>query len=159
MKMTAVLFLSFISLSAIAQQATVSVSLRPAGSFKATTSDVKGTATQKGDTVEAQNIIVNLKGLKTGITLRDEHTRKHLEVEKYPEAVLVSASGKGGKGEGLVKIRGVEKKVSGTYKIVGTNLVATFPIKFSEFNITGVKYMGIGVADDGTVDVTVPIKK
>lgn len=159
MKTSALLLSTLISMSAFAQQATVDVSLRPAGAFKGTTTDVKGFAVQKGDSVEAQNITVGLKAIKTGINLRDEHTRKHLEVEKFPEAILVSAKGKDGKGEGLVKIKGIEKKVSGTYKIEGNTLVADFPIKFSDYNISGIKYMGVGVDDNGMIHVSVPLKK
>ncbi len=145
--------------TAKAQEAVVDVSLRPAGSFKGKTTEVKGTAVQKGDRVEASNISVNLASLKTGISLRDEHTKKHLETEKYPEALLVSATGQGGKGEGLIRIRGIEKKVSGTYKIEGSNLVAEFPIKFSDFNIKGIKYMGVGVDDNGVIHINVPVRK
>ncbi len=142
-----------------AQQATVDVSLRPAGSFKAKTSDVKGQVVQKGTGFEAQNIVVDLKNLKTGIDLRDSHTKKHLEVEKFPEAILVSAKGQGGKGEGIIKIKGIEKKISGSYKVEGSNLIAEFPIKLSEFQITGIKYMGVGVDDEVKLTVEVPIKK
>lgn len=159
MKTTAALLVTLFSLSALAQSATVDVTLRPAGSFKGTTNEITGFATQKGDTVEAKDIKVSLKNLKTGIKLRDEHTGKYLEVDKHPEAVLVSATGKGGKGEGTIRIKGIEKKISGTYKIEGSNLIAQFPIKFSDFKITGVKYMGVGVDDDGVVNVTVPVKK
>ena len=147
------------AMTAMAQEAVVDVSLRPAGSFKGKTSEVKGVATVKGDKVEASNISVNLKSLTTGISLRDEHTKKRLETEKYPEALLISATGQGGKGEGLIRIHGIEKKVSGTYKIDGSNLSAEFPIKFSDFNIKDIKYMGVGVDDNGMIHVKVPVKK
>lgn len=142
-----------------AQQAAVDIKLRPAGSFTGKTADVKGFATQKGDTVEAANIVVNLTKIETGVKLRDEHTRKHLGVDKFPEAILVSAKGKGGKGEGVIKIRGIEKPVTGSYKVEGDKLNAEFGIKLSEFGITGIKYMGIGVDDAALVKVSVPIKK
>ncbi len=151
--------LVFYSLSVSAQEAVVDVKLHPAGSFKGRTTDVKGVATQKGDRVEAANIIVGLKSLATGISLRDEHTKKYLETEKFPEATLVSAVGQGGKGEGVIKIRGIEKKVQGTYKIEGSRLNAEFPIKFSDFQIKSIKYMGIGVDDEGIIHVNLPIKK
>lgn len=145
--------------SAFAQQATVDVSLRPAGSFKAKTSDVKGAAVQKGAAFEAQNISVDLKNLKTGIDLRDEHTKKHLKVDQFPEAVLVSAKGQNGSGEGVIKIKGIEKKISGTYKVEGTKLIAEFPLTLSDFEITGIKYMGVGVDDEVKLVVEVPVKK
>lgn len=142
-----------------AQQATVDIQLRPAGSFKVKSTEVKGFALQNGDVVEAKNIVVGLKNVQTGISLRDEHTRKHLEVEKFPEAVLVSAKGQGGKGEGTVRIHGVEKKVSGDYKIEAGKLSANFGIKLSDFGISGIKYMGIGVQDEAMIHVLIPIKK
>lgn len=147
------------STSVFAQQAIVDLKLRPAGSFKVKSSDVKGFAVQKGNMVEAKNIVVGLTKVKTGITLRDTHTKKHLEVEKYPEAILVSAQGQGGKGKGILKIRNISKPISGNYKIQGSKLIAEFPIKLSDFNITGIKYMGIGVDDNAKVLVSVPIKK
>lgn len=159
MKTLITLFATLLTFSAFAQEATVDVTLSPAGSFKAKTSEVKGMAIQKGDFVEAQNIAVKLTGLKTGISLRDQHTKKYLETDKHPEAILVSAKGKDGKGEGVIKIKGIERKIAGTYKIVGDKLQASFPVKFSEFNITGVKYMGVGVQDEGVINVSVPFKK
>lgn len=144
----------------VAKGAVVDVALTPAGDFKAKTEDIRGFATVKGDTVTAENVIVNLKNLTTGLSLRDKHAReKYLEVSKYPEMVLVKAIGKGGKGRGLVKYRGVEKEVTGTYSIKGSELIAKFPMKLSDFNIKGIKYMGVGVDDEVTVNVELPLKK
>ncbi len=139
--------------------AVVDVALNPAGSFKAKTSEVKGEALLKGDTVTASNIIVNLKSLKTGIEVRDSHTLKHLEADKYTEAILVSATGKGGKGEGVIKIKGIEKKIAGTYKVNGNQLDADFPLQLSDFQISGIRYMGVGVKDQVVLHVSVPLKK
>ncbi|QDK39358.1 YceI family protein [Bdellovibrio sp. NC01] len=150
--------LLFSSLS-FAQMAVVDVSLRPAGSFKVKTSDVKGFAEKKADHFEAHNIVVNLKGIQTGVSLRDEHTKKHLDVEKYPDAVLVSATGKDGKGEGVLRIRGIDHKIQGSYKLEGSNLVAQFPLKLSDYKIDGIKYMGVGVSDEVNLLVTVPVKQ
>lgn len=149
--------LTYASVS-LSQEAVVDITLRPAGSFKVKSTEVKGFVTQKGDVVEAKNIVVGLKNVKTGITLRDEHTRKHLDVAKFPTAELVSATGKAGKGEGIIKIRGIEKKVEGEYKMEGGKLVGSFPIKLSDFGITGIKYMGVGVQDEATVNVSIPKK-
>ncbi len=153
-----------VSISSIGAWATpgavVDVELSPAGSFKAKTGEVKGEALMTGDTIAASNIIVSLKNLKTGIEMRDKHaTTKYLEVEKYPDAVLVSATGKGGKGRGKLKIRGIEKDVEGIYTVEGNELIASFPIKLSDYGITGVKYMGVGVNNQVNLNVTVPLKK
>jgi polyisoprenoid-binding protein YceI len=136
------------------------VSLTPVGDFKAHFGEVKGEATQQGDSVTAENIVIDLKGIKTGLTLRDRHARdKYLEVEKFPVATLLKASGKGGKGEGRLKLKDIEKDISGTYEIKGSELVAEFKIKLSDFKITDIKYLGIGVDDTVVIHVTVPLKK
>lgn len=144
--------------SAYAQSVTVDVTLNPMGDFKAKTANVKGAATVKGDEVTAQNIVVDLKSLKTGVELRDKHTQKHLDTTKFPEAILVSAKGKGGKGIGKIKIRGIEKDIAGTYKVEGKVLKADFPIKISDFGIGDINYMGVGVEDTVTLHVAVPVK-
>ncbi|WII73699.1 YceI family protein [Bdellovibrio sp. 22V] len=159
MKFFATLILSMsVSYAAMAQSVTVDVVLNPMGDFKAKTSDVKGSAVVKGDEVSAENIVVNLKGLKTGVELRDKHTQKHLDTTKFPEAVLVSATGKGGKGKGKIKIRGVEKDVEGTYKVEGKVLKADFKLNISDFGISDINYMGVGVEDEVTLHVAVPVK-
>lgn len=146
------------SFSAIAQNVSVDVVLNPMGDFKLKTSDVKGTATVKGDEVSASNIVVNLKSLKTGVELRDKHTQKHLDTKTHPEAILVSATGKGGKGKGKIKIKGIEKDVDGTYKVEGKTLKADFKVTLSDFGIKDINYMGVGVEDQVTIHVAVPVK-
>jgi polyisoprenoid-binding protein YceI len=149
----------YISTNAFAAQASIDVALSPAGSFKSTTADVTGVATVKDGKIQARNIVVNLKNLKSGITLRDDHLKKHLEVNKYPNAVLVIGSGENGKGTGKVIIRGTKKDISGEYKINGTMLEAWFKLKLSDFKITGIEYMGVGVKDDIKITVLIPIQK
>jgi hypothetical protein len=139
-------------------QVTVDVRLSPAGSFKAKTNDIKGFVIKKNGKLEAQNVIVDLRNLKTGIVLRDEHTQKHLETTKFPDATLALASGANGKGTGKIKIRGIEKDIEGTYEEQGSKLRAEFPLKVSDFNITGIRYMGVGVKDEIKVEVVLPIK-
>lgn len=135
------------------------VSLTPAGDFVAKNVGVKGHATQKGDMIEASNIVVDLRKIETGLALRDKHARdKYLDVKKYPEMVLVKAVGKGGKGKGRIKYRGVEKDVEGTYKVEGGFVHAEFPILLSEFNVTGIKYMGVGVDDEVKIRAKIPLK-
>lgn len=136
------------------------VSLTPAGDFKATMNEISGSVTVKGDTITANDVRVKLANLKTGMSLRDKHTKdKYLEVKKFPEAILTIGSGKSGKGTGKLKIKNIEKDISGTYKIVGNNVLAEFPIKLSDYGIKGIKYMGVGVDDNVMVHVEMPIKK
>ncbi len=152
------------SLGAIAQQKNVKVfvTLFPAGDFVANTGDVKGSAQLVGpNEVKASNIVVNLNSLKTGIELRDDHAKnKYLDVKQHPEAVLVSAEGKNGTGSGVLKIRGKESKVQGTYVLTNGNkfMTAKFKTKLSSYGINEVSYKGIGAEDDINIEVTVPIE-
>lgn len=143
----------------LAQLAIVDVGLSPAGSFKIKSTEVIGQVEKKGSTFEGKNIVVKLKNLQTGIELRDEHTKKHLDVAQFPEAILISARGQNGKGTGTIKIRGIEKPIEGTYEESSGKITARFPLKISDFNIGKVKYMGIGVKDNIEVTIAVPIKK
>ncbi|MCB9073783.1 MAG: YceI family protein [Bdellovibrionaceae bacterium] len=135
----------------------IDVKLSPAGSFKAQTKKVQGRAYRNGDDVVAENIIVDLKNLSTGVGLRDKHLKEHLMVEKYPEAKLVKATGKGGKGVASLIVKGKNQKVEGTYKVKGDTLVAEFPMTLSATDINDVRYMGVGVKDEVIVHVNVPI--
>jgi hypothetical protein len=144
--------------SVFASEAVVDIRLSPAGNFSAKTKAVSGFAKKVGTKVVAENITVNLKTLKTGIKLRDEHTLKHLDVENHPNAILVKAEGENGKGTGIIKIRNIEKSIKGTFKINGSNLLAEFPILLSDFKIEGIRYMGVGVKDQAMIKVNVPVK-
>ncbi len=144
--------------TALAQSVTIDITLNPMGDFKAKTSDIKGFAVAKGDQVTAENITVNLKGLKTGLELRDKHTQKYLDTATYPDAILVSASGKAGQGSGKLKIRGIEKDVAGTFKIEGKILKADFKVNIADYGIKDINYMGVGVEDIVVIHVAVPVK-
>lgn len=141
----------------------VYVDLFPAGDFIGTTSDVTGSAKMvSANEVKAENIRVNLKNFKTGIGLRDTHAKdKYLEVNKYPEAILVSATGKGGKGQGILKIRNKESKVTGNYELLDGNkfLKAKFKTKLSQYGIQDISYKGIGVEDEIEIEAIVPVTK
>lgn len=137
----------------------VKVSLSPAGNFIAKTEEIKGQATLSNGQVKADNIVVELKTLTTGISLRDEHLKnKYLEVEKFPEAILTAGSGKDGKGKAQLKVHGIQKEIDGTYELdqKTKELNATFNIKLSDFGITGIKYLGVGVKDDVKITATIP---
>lgn len=138
-------------------QVTVDVVLNPMGNFKAKTDSITGNAVVNGSDVSAQNIKVDLRTLKTGLELRDKHTQKYLNTAKYPEAVLSIAKGKAGNGVGKLSINGQTKIVKGTYKVSGKNLEADFTLKLSDFKISDVNYMGVGVEDEVKVHAIVPI--
>lgn len=150
--------------SAFAQQKGMKayVTLFPAGDFIATTSDITGFAEMVSpNEVKAKDIKVNLKSIKTGMELRDDHGKnKYLEVAKYPEAILVSATGKDGKGSGVLKLHGKEAKVDGTYTILPGNkfLKAEFKTKLSAHDIKEINYKGVGVDDEVKIEVVVPLQ-
>ena len=146
------------SMSAHAGSVSVDVVLNPMGDFSAKTSDIKGSAKMEGDTLVAKNVVVNLKTLKTGVELRDKHTQKHLDTTQFPEAILSIAKGKGGKGQGKLKIKGIEKVVKGTYKVEGNEVKAKFTVKLSDFDIKDINYMGVGVEDEVTIHVVIPVE-
>jgi hypothetical protein len=89
--------------------------------------------------------------LDTGIALRDKHMKKYLEVDTYPIAQLTAAAGENGTGSGTLNIKGQHQKIE------GKNLQAKFKLNLSDLKITGIRYMGAGVADDVTVTITLPI--
>ncbi|MCS6838035.1 MAG: YceI family protein [Bdellovibrionaceae bacterium] len=136
----------------------VKLKLSPAGQFDAKTKTIEGKVTVKNNEVSAQNIKVPLNTLETGIKLRDEHMKdKYLDVKKYPYATLKVGKGVDGKGDGEIEIRGITKKIQGTYKIEKNILEAEFPLKLSDFEIKGIRYMGVGVKDEVRVIVKMPI--
>lgn len=135
----------------------IDVALSPAGSYTAKTTNVTGHAYKTADGVAAEDIVVDLSTIQTGIGLRDKHTKDRLAVSKYPKATLVKATGKNGKGEGLIMVRGKKQKVQGTYKIEGEMLKADFPMSLSDLDIKDVRYMGVGVKDTVTIHISVPV--
>lgn len=137
----------------------IDVLLSPTGSYKAKTPKVTGMARKTPDGgVTAENVVVDMKSITTGISLRDKHTKERLMVDKYPEAKLVKATGKDGKGTATIDIKGKKQNVAGTYKIEGDTLKAEFPMNLADLDIKDVRYMGIGVKDKVTVHVELPIK-
>ncbi len=102
---------------------------------------------------------IDLRTITTGLTLRDKHTKERLRVDQYPSAKLVKAVGKDGQGEATIMVSGKTLEVKGTYKVDGQNLRAEFPMKLSQLDITGVRYMNVGVKDDVVVRIELPIKK
>lgn len=153
---------AFFSVMVFAQgrpEVTVNLRISPAGSFQATTSAVKGPVKVTGNDVTAGPIIVELRTLQTGIKLRDDHMKnKYLDIKTYPTAELTLGQGSAGKGKGKLKIKGVEKEVSGIYKVSGKKIEAKFEFNLSDFNISGIRYMGAGVKDKAEVSVVLPIQ-
>lgn len=156
------LLISFTIFSqAHAQNLKLYVTLNPAGDFVAESDMVTGQAVENPDgTVEAANIKVPVKSLKSGISLRDDHmAEKYLEASKYPDIVLKIAKGKDGKGIGILVVKGKEGKIAGNYATNKNRLKAAFKMKISEFGINDINYKGVGVEDEVKVEVIVPLVK
>ncbi len=149
------------SVSYAQQNVKVYVTLFPAGDFVAATNDVTGSVEiNSAMEINAKDIKVNLNSIKTGLELRDDHAKnKYLDVKKFPEAILVSATGKNGKGTGILRIKGKDAKVDGTYSLANNNtlLKAVFTTKLSNFDINDINYKGVGVEDDIKLEVAVPV--
>lgn len=137
----------------------VDVKLSPAGSFKAETSKVKGSAVKTADGVKAENVEVDIQSIKTGIDVRDKHLKQRLLVDKFPTAKLIKAEGKDGKGTATVEVKGMKKDVTGTYKVEGDTLIASFKMSLSDLEIKDARYMGVGAKDEVIVNITLPIQK
>jgi polyisoprenoid-binding protein YceI len=154
------LSLLFFATSALAAPgAEVDVTLFPAGDFTGKTSKVEGFAVKKGEEVSAKDVKVDLRTLKTGNNSRDTHTQRYLNTKAHPFALLHRAKGRKGKGSAEIQIMGKRKVVNGTYEIKGKELVARFPIKFSQFGIKDVSFAGVGVEDDGKITITLPLRE
>ena len=141
-----------------AQEVVIDVALTPAGSFKAQTKAVQGVAKKKGAEITAENILVDVRTLKTGMSLRDKHLKERLEADKFPFEKLISASGKDGKGKGILEIKGKRIEVNGAYSIEGKILKATFKVNLPALQIKDIRYMSVGVEDTVELTVKVPLQ-
>lgn len=155
MKITLLLTL-FLSFNSFAQIAKVDVQLFPAGSFEAKGKVVGSLKKSKGVLV-GKNIKVPVKGLKTGIELRDNHLHKRLMPKKHPNIVMLKAKAKGGKGVGLISVNGIKKKVKFSYDMKGRKAVCKFKLNLKDFKIKDIMYMGVGVEDEVSIVAEVPV--
>jgi hypothetical protein len=149
----------FVSLPVFANsKLVINVQLNPAGSFQATSDSLQGSLVKKNGLFSADEIIVNVKSLKTGIDLRDQHFWKHLNFEKFNKVVISNLKGQNGKATAQLEVAGVKKPVTISYKEDGTNIVAKFKVKSHDFKLPPADYMGIGVEDEVEGEVTMPFK-
>ncbi|MEY4616852.1 MAG: hypothetical protein RJB66_1812 [Pseudomonadota bacterium] len=147
------------SLSLDAAPVEISVKLSPAGSFVIKGESVEGSASVQGNTVKATSISIPTQSLKTGINLRDKHMLERLESDKYPTVTLLTGEGSAGQGKGTIKIKNIEKPISGTYSIEKDHISAQFKLNLSDFAIEKIRYLSVGVKDEVEVTVLVPIQK
>jgi hypothetical protein len=137
---------------------TVSVDLSPAGSFEIQGSRYRGGKLQKdGGGFVVSDLRIKTKDLKTGLDLRDEHMRKRLG----EEIILHNAKALGGEGKGVIEINKIKKEFQFTYAPTKDNklIQAQFELKVSDFNISDVSYMGVGVKDTIRIKALMPISE
>jgi len=138
----------------------LAVELNPMGSFEATSEKLTGTVKNVKGKLTAQNIVLDLTSLDSGIELRDKHMKEdYFQTKKFPKAVLTKAVGKNGKFAGILMIRSIKHKINGTYKISGKQLEAEFTTSMAAFKIKKASYMGVGVEDAIKVKVKLPVSK
>ena len=153
----------------------VTCPLTVGGSFEARTSAMSGTLTVATPSPAALggDIRVDLKGIVTGIGLRDQHLReKYLETARgdgFDAAVLsdirlpeADASVQGrARFTAILLLHGTKQAVSGQAEIrrdgSGVKVDATFPITLSAYGIPEPRYLGVGVKDEVVVKTTLII--
>lgn len=98
----------------------------------------------KGGFLDIQNFYeCDMDKLTTGIGTRDEHMKKYLEIEKFPNS---SYSTK----DSTLVLHGVKRRID----VKKDGNVYTFEIKMSDFGIKQPNYLGISIDDLVQVKVT-----
>ena len=142
------------------------------GSFDAKTTALNAALTVGTSSSPALDgsVVVDLRTLDTGISLRNEHLReKYLEVDKgpdYGQAVLSEIVLKGlspdsptGKGSftASLTLHGVKNAVTGTVDAHpagdGLRVKASFPVNLLDYGIPKPRYLGVGVKNIVQVEV------
>lgn len=149
---------AFPAYSASKKGATVYVKLSPAGSFEIK-SKIKGRINYKNGVYKGKNISATVKSFKTGLDLRDKHTKKKMEFKKFPKILIKKATGKNNKGTATIQIKGISKNITFTFKEAGKYLEAKFNLSLKDFKFKGIKYLGVGVKDQVKVLAVIPLKK
>ena len=159
MKRITALLLLLASLSCLADgKITMFITLTPAGSFQAVSTKPKGNLIKQGGVFTSDKISVSVESFKTSIDLRDEHLWKHMNSSKHPKAVLTNLKAQGGKGTATLEVNGVKKPVALAYTEKGSEVMAKFKVKASDFALPKAEYLGVGVSNDVAVEVTLPYK-
>lgn len=133
--------------------------MSPAGDFLGKSSKIQGFATKQGAKIVAENILIPVASIDTGMALRNQHMKdKYLEAGRFPYLKLIKGEGEGGQGKGLFEVRGKQKEIPGTYEVIGQEVKAQFVVKISDFVPEKIKYMGLGVNDDVRVTIVAPLR-
>ena len=92
--MRKVLFFIFLSALVWGNEVEIKVTLNPAGSFTAKSSEVlvEGSLQVSNSQLKASRIVLPISSLETGLSLRDSHMKtNYFEVAQHPKAVLLEA--------------------------------------------------------------------
>lgn len=121
------------------------------------------------DQLLSGEVSFQLKSLKTGIELRDDHLKnKYLEVDKYPTATLKISDLKlpenlkdGFPFKGTLNLHGVDQPVEGNASVTtdskSQKISADFKLKLSQFKIEIPSFKGITVAEEVQIKVEAPV--
>ncbi len=158
MKCATLLVSLFLSTSLYAQSMNAQVELSPVGSFEVTTKTIRGAVHKKGDKLYAKNIRIPIRNLTSANETRDEHLKEKLEYKKNPNVVVEKAIGAAGKGNALIRLRSVTKKVPFSYTESGGKVDVQFKLNLKDYGISGINYMGVGVQDLVSISASLPLK-
>lgn len=152
---TFIIFFSLILSTALWAKGSVNihVSLTPAGSFTGVTDKVKGKITKNGTGFTSKRIELNIRDIKTGIDLRDEHLWEHLNYKTQSKATLTDLVANNGTATANLEVNGVKQPVTITYTDNSGSVDANFKVKASSFKLPPKSYLGVGVSDEVTVNV------
>ena len=146
---------TFVASISQASEVSAFVVVSPVGDFTAEFKDVKMKVVKAGDTYKTESpIVIPWKTVDTGMAMRNTHTLKYFNADKYPNIEILSSLGKAGQGAAKVKMNGVEKIVKGTYKIKDNKMLSEMKIKLSEFNVKNINFKGAGVDDEVVIKVS-----
>ena len=149
MKSLLLIVLLFVSNQLLAHEVLLKLSLSPAGSFEAKTNKMEGTVKKVGNKYSSDKLSLMVSDLTTGIELRDNHFRKHLNFEKYPKIYMTNIIAENGKGEGILFVNNEKQKINFEYKNTSDKKIeATFKVIPSSFKLKEAKYLEIGVDDE-----------
>ena len=134
----------------------VNVELFPVGSFTMTAPQVEGRGRKQANAFSAAELKVAVASLDTGIQLRTTHLKQHLKADSFPYITAKNILARNQHGSADLTIRDVTQKVTFTYVDLGNGSAqATFKLNLPSFNLTGIKYLGVGVQDEVEVSATV----
>ncbi len=151
-------FLSFSTFAKLKKQAIVEVKLNPVGSFEIK-AKIRGSLIEKDGKYTSKKLQAKVKSFKTGVDLRDKHTRDKLNYKKYSHVVVSDLVASGGSGTAKIKVMNKVKSIKFKYKEIKNNfLEATFKLSLKSLGIKDINYLGVGVEDTISIRATIKPK-